>query len=104
MPLYEYQCPNCDHQIELIQKVTDVFDETCKNCSEAKMKKKLSLTSFQLKGGGWYKDGYGKPKSKEIANKEIAKKGVAKKEEAKLPAAKKTDIAKPPAAKTSAKK
>ena len=51
MPLYEYYCPNCNHQVELIQKTTDVFNETCKNCGKTKMKKKLSLTSFQLKGG-----------------------------------------------------
>ena len=90
MPLYEYYCPNCDHQVELIQKTTDVFNETCKNCGKTKMKKKLSLTSFQLKGGGWYKDGYANPKKKEPPKKtNAAKPDIAKK---------------PPATKTSSSK
>ena len=83
MPLYEYYCPNCDHQIELIQKTTDIFAETCENCSKAKMKKKLSLTSFQLKGGGWYKDGYANQKKKEA----LPKTNAAKPDAAKKPAA-----------------
>ncbi len=87
MPLYEYYCPSCDHQIELIQKVTDVFDETCENCGKSEMKKKLSLTSFQLKGGGWYKDGYTNQKKKEAPPKNAAKSDISKK---------------PPVAKTSA--
>ncbi|MGH8552706.1 MAG: FmdB family zinc ribbon protein, partial [Methylococcales bacterium] len=23
MPIYEYQCPNCDHKFEAIQKISD---------------------------------------------------------------------------------
>ena len=43
------------------------------------MKKKLSLTSFQLKGGGWYKDGYSQ-KKRTITN--AAKPDIAKKADA----------------------
>ena len=34
-------------------------------------KKKLSLTSFQLKGGGWYKDGYANQKKKKLSQKQM---------------------------------
>ena len=47
------------------------------------MKKKLSLTSFQLKGGGWYKDGYANQKKKEA----LPKINAAKPDAAKKPAA-----------------
>ena len=59
MPLYEYECDSCHNEIELIQKVDDEPVEECPHCHEHSLKKKPSLNSFHLKGGGWYKDGYG---------------------------------------------
>ena len=48
------------------------------------------VTSFQLKGGGWYKDGYANPRKKEPPKKtNTAKPDIAKK---------------PPATKTSSSK
>ena len=32
----------------------------CPECEKETMKRKIGLSSFQLKGGGWYKDGYTK--------------------------------------------
>ena len=107
MPIYEYKCPNCGNQIELIQNYDDPNPhcEICfkksfvwsnrteeqkailiqdrlrqkgieltnfendlmteKYCAPSiphkiKMKRLISQTSFSLKGGGWYKDGYAK--------------------------------------------
>lgn len=61
MPIYEYHCGACDKDHEIIQKVSDLPLECCPACG-GKMQKKVSLSSFQLKGGGWYKDGYAAPK------------------------------------------
>jgi putative FmdB family regulatory protein len=59
MPLYEYRCQECDHLEEVLQKVSDPAPATCNACGrEHTMQKEVSLTSFQLKGGGWYKDLY----------------------------------------------
>ncbi len=57
MPIYEYECTDCAKVIEVIQKVNARAPGRCEKCS-GKLKKKISRVSFQLKGGGWYSDGY----------------------------------------------
>lgn len=59
MPIYEYICLDCETEHEAIQKVSDEPLQVCPQCNENNLRKKASQTSFQLKGGGWYKDGYG---------------------------------------------
>jgi putative FmdB family regulatory protein len=58
MPLYEYACAKCGEITELIQKVSDPPPSTCPHCGGRKMEKVMSRSSFQLKGGGWYAEGY----------------------------------------------
>lgn len=58
MPIYEYECSSCGHSLEAIQKIADAVLENCPECKKDSLKKLQSLTSFQLKGSGWYKDGY----------------------------------------------
>lgn len=66
MPVYEYECGECHQIIEVQQKMADDPLTECPNC-DGKLKKLMSQSSFQLKGGGWYADGYssssGKSKS-----------------------------------------
>ena len=57
MPVYEYECKSCDKVIEVQQKMADDPLTTCPECS-GPVKKIMSMNSFQLKGGGWYADGY----------------------------------------------
>ena len=64
MPIYEYQCEGCGHELEAIQKFSDPLLTECEKCGDSTLKKKMSLPSFALKGGGWYKDGYGAPSEK----------------------------------------
>ena len=59
MPIYEYDCHNCDKTLEAIQKVSEPPLRKCPRCGKESLMKKTSLNSFQLKGSGWYKDGYG---------------------------------------------
>ena len=59
MPLFEYRCSACDHLEEVLQKHTDPAPAACTVCGkEGTLAKEISMTSFQLKGGGWYKDLY----------------------------------------------
>lgn len=58
MPIYEYDCSNCNETLEAIQKVKEKPLTECPRCGEPALIRRTSLTSFQLKGGGWYRDGY----------------------------------------------
>ena len=57
MPIYEYECTSCRKVLEVFQRLTENSLTTCPNCS-GPVKKLVSMSSFQLKGGGWYADGY----------------------------------------------
>lgn len=54
MPIYEYQCEACDHELEALQKLSDPVMVDCPECSKPALKKKISAVGFRLKGGGWY--------------------------------------------------
>ena len=54
MPIYEYQCQACQHEIEALQKMSDTPLLDCPKCGEASLKKKVSAAAFRLKGSGWY--------------------------------------------------
>lgn len=73
MPIYEYICTLCQYQTEQLQKFTDPPLEVCPQCG-GPMYRPISRTSFHLKGGGWYKDGYGsaKPEKPEGKSAETA--------------------------------
>lgn len=59
MPIYEYQCPQCQHRFEEWAKSpSDQGEESCPQCGTASPRI-MSQTSFVLKGGGWYVDDYG---------------------------------------------
>lgn len=65
MPIYEYECTACGHQLEVLQKVSDSPLRECPACGEPALKKLLSLSAFRLKGTGWYETDFkdsGKPK------------------------------------------
>src|SRR5438445_1940725 len=57
MPIYEFVCEECGRLVERLQKVNDPPPDACPECG-GKMAKIMSRNSFQLKGGGWYKDLY----------------------------------------------
>lgn len=64
MPLYEYFCKKCHHEFEELQKITDKPVKKCPSCGANQAQKKVSLSGFQLKGSGWYADGYTKTDGK----------------------------------------
>ena len=60
MPIYEYKCvsEDCKNLTEKMRKVAEKDDPLeCPKCG-CSTRKAVSQSSFQLKGGGWYKDGY----------------------------------------------
>lgn len=56
MPMYEYVCKECKKVVEELKNYDDPPPK-CEKCKK-EMKRLISKTSFILKGGGWYKDGY----------------------------------------------
>jgi putative FmdB family regulatory protein len=54
MPIYEYKCSECGHQLEAIQKVNDAPLKDCPACKRGSLKRLVSAAGFQLKGSGWY--------------------------------------------------
>lgn len=58
MPIYEYRCEKCG-VFEETQRITDPALERCPTCRR-KVRRLISNTSFQLKGGGWYVTDYGR--------------------------------------------
>ena len=59
MPLYEYQCDQCGHRFERIQKFSDPLVSECPKCGGA-VQKLVSSPAFQFKGSGWYATDYAK--------------------------------------------
>jgi len=64
MPIYEYACGKCEAEFEAEQRITDAPLKKCPECGSKRVKRLISRTSFALKGGGWYADGYGSPGAK----------------------------------------
>ncbi len=62
MPIYEYRCKSCGYEFEEVQKFNDPPVDNCPECGQISVERKVSMSSFHLKGGGWYKDGYSNEK------------------------------------------
>jgi len=80
MPLYEYRCNACGHELEAMQKMSDAPLTVCPQCAESALKKKISAAAFRLKGGGWYETDFknGKKKNLHESHKTDTKKETAK--------------------------
>lgn len=57
MPIYEYKCRKCGKQFEVFQGISDPELKSCKFC-KGNVHKLVSLSSFSLKGSGWYTTDY----------------------------------------------
>jgi len=54
MPIYEYRCSSCGHELEVLQKLSEAPLAVCPSCSKEALVKLVSAAGFQLKGTGWY--------------------------------------------------
>ena len=57
MPIYEYQCTQCNERQEVIQRFSDAPLSHCPSCG-GDMKKLPSSPAIQFKGSGFYKTDY----------------------------------------------
>ena len=75
MPLYEYGCSSCGKVHEVMQKFSDAPLSACPEC-QGPVEKLVSLSSFALKGSGWYTTDYKRaakaPESKPAAESKPA--------------------------------
>jgi putative FmdB family regulatory protein len=54
MPIYEYACNDCGHELEALQRISDDPLIDCPSCGEPALKKRISAAAFRLGGSGWY--------------------------------------------------
>ena len=57
MPIYVYRCLKCDNLFDVLATM-EAPAPPCPRC-EGLTKKQVTGGNFNLKGNGWYRDGYG---------------------------------------------
>jgi len=62
MPIYEYKCRKCGKEFEVFQGITAQPMRTCQSCG-GPVHKLMSLSTFHLRGNGWYATDYGGKKA-----------------------------------------
>jgi putative FmdB family regulatory protein len=67
MPLYEYECENCGHRFEVIQKFSDPPLTECPKCQGA-VRKLPSSPAIQFKGSGFYITDYARKSSTDASS------------------------------------
>ncbi|GGD35117.1 FmdB family zinc ribbon protein [Pseudoxanthomonas indica] len=60
MPIYAFQCAECGHHFDRLQKLSDPDPEICPSCGKPAIKRQLTAPSFRLAGGGWYETDFKK--------------------------------------------
>ena len=54
MPIYEYECKECGHQLDALQGINEPILSECPACNTTSLKRLISAPNFRLKGEGWY--------------------------------------------------
>jgi putative FmdB family regulatory protein len=67
MPIYEYACKACGHEMESMQKMADAPLTDCPACGKPELQKLISAAGFRLKGGGWYETDFKSGSKKNVA-------------------------------------
>ncbi len=73
MPFYEYRCDSCGHELETMQKMSDVPLTDCPACEQPQLVKLVSAAGFRLKGGGWYETDFKGGSKKNVVEKDTSK-------------------------------
>jgi len=73
MPIYEYQCDDCNHTLDALQKVSDKPLVDCPECGKNSLRRLISAPNFRLKGEGWYETDFKKENRKNVADKKDEK-------------------------------
>jgi len=67
MPIYEYQCRQCGHKFDKLQKISDNPLLDCPDCGQPELTKLISAAGFRLKGSGWYETDFKTGNKKNLA-------------------------------------
>jgi putative FmdB family regulatory protein len=78
MPIYEYRCESCGHELEKMQKLSDAPLTECPACGKHTLKKLISAAGFRLKGSGWYETDFKKGDKKKNLHEAGEKSGDKK--------------------------
>ena len=66
MPIYEYKCQSCGHELEKLQRMNEERLKDCPECGEAELHRLVSAAGFRLKGAGWYETDFKKGSKKNL--------------------------------------
>jgi putative FmdB family regulatory protein len=103
MPFYEYECPHCGYDEEVLQKINDKPLKKCPSCGKNGLRKLMSAPVFRLKGSGWYETDFKSDKDNKRnlsgADKDESKSETKTETKAEAKSDAKADAAKPDAAK-----
>lgn len=95
MPIYEYQCESCGHELEKLQRMADPILTDCPACGQSELKRLVSAAGFRLKGSGWYETDFKKGGKKNLHDSDGSKDGEAKQDTSDSKSTTKTTEAKP---------
>ncbi|MDX1460642.1 MAG: zinc ribbon domain-containing protein [Xanthomonadales bacterium] len=68
MPIYEYGCTHCGHELERLQRMSDAPLTDCPECAKPALKRLVSAAGFRLKGSGWYETDFKKDGKRNLAD------------------------------------
>lgn len=68
MPIYEYRCQSCGHDLEKLQRLSDDHLKDCPSCGKPDLKRLISAAGFRLKGGGWYETDFKSGNKRNLAD------------------------------------
>ena len=77
MPIYEYRCQKCGHQLEKLQRMSDAPLKDCPECGKPQLKRLVSAAGFRLKGGGWYETDFKDSNRRNVVESESKKESGA---------------------------
>lgn len=83
MPIYEYRCQDCGHEMEKLQRMSDAPLVDCPACAQPALKKLISAAAFRLKGSGWYETDFKKEGKRNLADDGSSAKPVGDKSSSK---------------------
>ncbi len=60
MPIYAFECTQCGHSFDRLQKLSDPDPDTCPECNTISVKRQVTAPAFRLAGSGWYETDFKK--------------------------------------------
>lgn len=89
MPIYEFECGDCGHRFDRLQKLSDADPTICPVCEASRLHRRVTAPSFRLAGGGWYETDFKKEgdKKRNLADSSSGSEAKAGTEAAPKPAA-----------------